>query len=281
MKKILGYFKKIVYYIVLGIFALFFIMPIFIVLMNSFKSKLFIIDSPFSLPNANTFVGFENYINGIVQTNFVLTFIITFFITIVSTFFIVILSAMFSWYCVRVNNKIVNILYYLIVFSMIVPFQMVMYTLTYVSNQLRLNNPLGIILIYIGFGCGLSVFTYTGYLKNMPIEIEESALLDGCSTIEMFSFVVFPVLKPVTITIATLNVMWIWNDYLLPYLILGTGKYMTLPVSIQQSMKGLYGDVNWGSFMSLIIMTIIPIIIFYFISQKSVNKETTAGAIKG
>ena len=145
---------------------------------------------------------------------------------------------------------------------------MVMYTLTFVSNELKLNNPFGIILIYIGFGAGLSVFTYAGYLKNMPIEIEESALLDGCNTLEMFSYIVFPVLKPVTITIATLNIMWIWNDYLLPYLILGTGKYMTLPVAIQQSMKGLYGDVNWGSFMSLIIMTIVPILAFYFLSQK-------------
>lgn len=268
-------------YILLLLFSLFFLIPVFIVLMNSFKSKLFIIESPFELPNANSFIGFENYGEGISQSNFFRTFFVTLFITITSTFLIVIVSSMFSWYVYRVRNKITKALYYLIIFSMIVPFQMVMYSVTYIAHNMSFNNPGGIVFLYVGFGVGLSVFTYTGYMKNVPIEVEESAEIDGCNPLKLFFLVVFPLLKPITITISILNIMWIWNDYLLPYLVLGTGKYMTLPVAIQQSMKGLYGDVNWGSFMAMIVLTIIPVIVFYFFTQKYMVKDAANGAVKG
>lgn len=272
---------SVIKYIVLGLFTLFFISPVFIVLVNSFKSNLFIIDNPFMLPSNESFAGINNYLNGFREISFFRAFFITLFITVFSTALIIVVSSMFSWYVYRIRNKWTKIVYYLIVFSMIVPFQMVMYSLTYVADILNLSNPVGIIILYVGFGAGLSVFTYTGYMKNIPIEVEESALIDGCNPLKLFFLIIFPLLKPITITISVLNIMWIWNDYLLPYLVLGTGKYATLPVSIQQSMKGLYGDVDWGSFMAMIMLTIIPVIVFYFTSQKYMTKDINSGAVKG
>lgn len=272
---------SVIKYIVLGLFTLFFISPVFIVLVNSFKSNLFIIDNPFMLPSNESFAGINNYLNGFREISFFRPFFITLFITVFSTALIIIVSSMFSWYVYRVRNKWTKIVSYLIIFSMIVPFQMVMYSLTYVADILNLSNPFGIIILYVGFGAGLSVFTYTGYMKNIPIEVEESALIDGCNPLKLFFLIIFPLLKPISITISVLNIMWIWNDYLLPYLVLGTGKYATLPVSIQQSMKGLYGDVDWGSFMAMIMLTIIPVIVFYFMSQKYMTKDINSGAVKG
>ena len=272
---------QILCFFILGLFTIFFIYPVLIVLLNSFKSKFQILENPFTFPGLNSFVGFENYINGIRVTNFIYSFITSVFITLFSTIFIVVLSSMFAWYVLRVKNKITKVLYYLIIFSMIVPFQMVMYTVTYLADKLYLNNPFGIIILYIGFGCGLSVFTYTGYLKTLPIEIEESATIDGASPITMFINIVFPLLKPITVTVSILNAMWIWNDYLLTYLVLGTGRFKTIPVAIQQAMKGLYGDVDWGSFMAMLVLTIIPIVIFYFFTQKYMIKGLTEGSVKG
>lgn len=280
-KNKIKYISLTAQYIILLSFAVFFIAPVFVVFMNSLKSKLYIIENPFAFPNSLTFIGLDNYIYGISNTSFFKSFFITLFITVASTALIILVSSMFSWYVYRVRNKITKVLYYVIIFSMIVPFQMVMYSVTYIAHELNFSNPIGIVFLYVGFGVGLSVFTYTGYLRNIPIEIEESALIDGCNPLKLFFLIIMPLLKPITITISVLNIMWIWNDYLLPYLVLGTGSYMTLPVAIQQSMKGLYGDVNWGSFMAMIILTIIPVIIFYFFTQKYMVKDATSGAVKG
>jgi len=273
--------NSILFYVVLGILSLLFVYPIIIIIYNSFKSKFQILGNPFSLPNKESFVGFENYINGIRQSDFFRSFLNSLFITVVSVALIVVFTSMIAWYIIRVKTKFTKILYYVFVFSMIVPFQMVMYTLTYIAYGIHLNSIIGITFIYLGFGAGLSVFTYCGFIKSIPIEIEESAMMDGCNPLQTFFYVIFPVLKPTTITIAILNAMWIWNDYLLPYLVLGTGSNKTIPVAIQQALKGLYGDVDWGAFMGMLVLTVIPIIIFYIFTQKYMIKGALAGAVKG
>ncbi len=268
-------------YIILGILSLLFIFPIAVILYNSFKSQFQIIDSPFRLPNSESFVGLENYIKGVSQSNFFRSFFNSFFITVASVLVIIVFTSMIAWYITRVKSKFTKIIYYVLVFSMIVPFQMVMYSVTYVAYELNMNNIVGIVLIYLGFGAGLSVFTYVGFIKGIPVEIEESAMIDGCNPLQTFFYVIFPVLKPTTITISILNAMWIWNDYLLPYLVLGTGDNKTVPVAIQQALRGLYGDVDWGAFMGMLVLTIIPIIVFYFFTQKHMIKGAIAGAVKG
>ncbi|MEG0712179.1 MAG: carbohydrate ABC transporter permease, partial [Niameybacter sp.] len=205
-----------------SLLALLFIAPIFIVLMNSFKGKFFISDLPFQFPNGETFVGIGNYITGITKTGFPQAFGWSLFITLFSVGAIVLFTSMTAWFLIRVKTKTTSILYYLFVFSMIVPFQMVMFTMTKVANTLRLDNPIGIIFIYLGFGAGLSVFMFCGFVKSIPIEVEEAALIDGCNPFQTFFVVVLPMLKPTAMTVAILNTMWIWNDYLLPYLIIGT-----------------------------------------------------------
>lgn len=262
------------------VLSLIFIFPIFIVVLNSFKSKFNIVGTPFEFPTAETFVGFKNYIDGILMSDFFSAFFVSLFITVLSVFAIIIFTGMTAWYIVRKKSKFTTVLYYLFVFSMIVPFQMVMYTMTYVSGLLHINNPLGIIVIYLGFGSGLAVFMFTGFIKAIPIDIEEAAMIDGCNPLQIYFYVVFPILKPTTVTVAILNAMWIWNDYLLPYLILGT-QYKTVPVAIQISMQGAYGSVNWGGFMAMLVLAIIPIIIFYAFSQRYIIKGVTAGAVKG
>lgn len=272
--------KNIFLYIVLSALALLFLVPIILVVINSFKSRLYISSSPFSLPNSETFVGLENYINGIASSGFFSAVLRSFFITVVSVALIILFTSMTAWYLVRVNSRMSKFLYYLFVFSMIVPFQIVMYTMTFVVNKVSLNNVLGINLVYLGFGAGLSVFMLSGFIKSIPLEIEEAAMIDGCNPIQSFFLVVMPILKPTAITVAILNTMWIWNDYLLPYLVLGTDN-KTLPVAIQLAMQGAYGSTDYGGFMAMLVLAIVPIIIFYVFCQKYIIRGVVAGAVKG
>ena len=266
--------------IILSVLAVLFMVPMVLVLINSFKSKLYISADPFALPNAETFVGFENYINGLTSSGFLAAFGRSLFITVGSVLLIVLCTSMTSWYIIRIKNKLTKSLYYAFVFSMIVPFQMVMFTMTYIVGKLNLNNVVGIVFVYLGFGAGLSVFMLSGVVKSIPLEIEEAATIDGCNPLQCFFRVVFPILKPTAITVAILNAMWIWNDYLLPYLILGTDN-KTIPVAIQIAMQGAYGDTDMGGFMAMLVLAIIPIIIFYLLCQKHIIKGVIAGAVKG
>lgn len=268
-----------VLFFVLAVSALLCIAPIFIILENSFKGRFFISDAPFEFPNSQTFVGIKNYVNGIEKTGFFQAFGYTLFITVFAVAVIVLFTAMTAWYITRVKSKYSSVLYYLFIFSMIVPFQMVMFTMTKMANILHLDNLLGIIVIYLGFGSGLSVFMFSGFVKGIPNDIEEAALIDGCSPIKTFFKVVFPALKPIYITVAILNTMWVWNDYLLPYLLIGT-KYRTLSVAVQYLQTG-YGSKDMGAMMAVLILVIIPIIIFYLTCQKYIIKGVVAGAVKG
>ncbi len=264
----------------MALLAALFIAPVIIVFINSFKTKFNILSSPFSLPNAETYAGLENYINGISSSGILQAFLRSLFITIFAVIVLVICTSMAAWYIARVKSKFTKMMYYLFVFSMIVPFQMVMFTMTFTVTSLSLNNLIGIIFVYLGFGAGLSVFMMCGFVKSIPLEIEEAAMIDGCNPIQTFFMVVFPILKPTAITVAILNAMWIWNDYLLPYLILGTSN-KTMPVAIQLAMQGAYGSVDWGGFMAMLVLAIIPIIIFYIACQKYIIKGVVAGAVKG
>ena len=271
---------NIIITVILSALAVLFMVPMILVLINSFKSKLYISSEPFAFPNSETFVGFENYLNGLKSSGFLAAFGRSLFITVASVILIVVCTSMTSWYLIRVKNKLTKGLYYAFVFSMIVPFQMVMFTMTYIVGKLNLNNVLGIVFVYLGFGAGLSVFMLSGFVKSIPLEIEEAATIDGCNPLQCFFMVVFPILKPTAITVAILNAMWIWNDYLLPYLILGTGK-KTIPVAIQIAMQGAYGDTDMGGFMAMLVLAIIPIIVFYLLCQKHIIKGVIAGAVKG
>jgi raffinose/stachyose/melibiose transport system permease protein len=272
--------KESISIIFLSILTVIFIVPMLLVLMNSFKSKLFVSTQPFTFPNAQTFVGFENYINGLTTSGFFNAFVRSVWITVAAVIVIVVFTSMTSWYISRVKSKFTKSLYYLFVFSMIVPFQMVMYTMTFIVNRIAFNNVFGIVLVYLGFGAGLAVFMFTGFIKSVPIEVEEAATIDGCTPLQTFFLVVFPMLKSITITVAILNVMWIWNDYLLPYLILGESQ-KTIPVAIQIAMQGAYGATDYGGFMAMLVVAIIPIIIFYICSQKYIIKGVISGAVKG
>ena len=271
---------NIIITVILSALAVLFMVPMILVLINSFKSKLYISSEPFAFPNSETFVGFENYLNGLKSSGFLAAFGRSLFITVASVILIVVCTSMTSWYLIRVKNKLTKGLYYAFVFSMIVPFQMVMFTMTYIVGKLNLNNVLGIVFVYLGFGAGLSVFMLSGFVKSIPLEIEEAATIDGCNPLQCFFRVVFPILKPTAITVAILNAMWIWNDYLLPYLILGTGN-KTIPVAIQIAMQGAYGDTDMGGFMAMLVLAIIPIIVFYLLCQKHIIKGVIAGAVKG
>lgn len=274
-------FREAVTYIFLFILALAFLAPIAIIIMNSVKGNFYISQSPFSLPNYETFVGAENFIKGFKQSDFMKSFFNSAFITFFSVVGIVLMTSMTAWFIVRVKNKLTKLLYYLFVFSMIVPFQMVMYTMTYYAFELNLNNRIGIIFIYLGFGAGLSVFMFSGFIKSIPTEIEEAATIDGCSPVKTFFLIVFPILKPTAITVAILNAMWIWNDYLLPYLVLGSGESKTLPVAVQMALTGGYGNKDMGALMAMLVLAILPIIIFYLFCQKYIIRGVAAGAVKG
>ncbi|MBW4838916.1 MAG: carbohydrate ABC transporter permease [Paenibacillaceae bacterium] len=264
---------------VLLVLAILFLSPILIVLMNSFKGKFFISDTPFKFPDAQTFVHFKNYTEGVAKTGFFNAFGMSMFITVGSVAVIVLLTAMTAWYITRVKTRFTKLLYYIFVFSMIVPFQMVMFTMTKTANMLHLDNPLGIIVIYLGFGAGLSVFLFSGFVKSIPLEIEEADLIDGCNPVQSFFHIVLPILKPIAITVAILNVMWIWNDYLLPMLVIGT-EYRTIPIAIQY-LKGGYGSIDMGAMMAMLVLAILPIVVFYLLCQKYIIEGVVAGAVKG
>lgn len=271
--------NNVLLYLILIILSIVFLAPIFTVLYNSFKGKLYISRSPFALPNSTSFSGLANYVNGIDKTGFISAFGYSLFITVGSTAVIILFTSMTAWYITRVKSKFTSCLYYLFVLSMIVPFQMVMFPMSKVANMLSLDNPLGIIIIYLGFGSGLSVFMFSGFVKSIPIDIEEAAMIDGCSPVKTFFLIVLPLLKPIAITIAILNVMWIWNDYLLPYLLLGT-EYKTIPIAVQY-LRGGYGAVDMGAMMAILVLAIIPIVIFYLTCQKHIIEGIAAGAVKG
>lgn len=270
---------NIIIFILLVLLAVAFIMPVLIVLINSFKTKFSISQTPFLLPDKTNFAGIENYTTGITNTGFISAFGWSLFITVFSVAAIIIFTSMTAWFIVRVKAWYTTVLYYAFVFSMIVPFQMVMFTMSKMANVLRLDNPLGIILIYLGFGSGLSVFMFTGFIKSVPLEIEEAATIDGCNPAQTYWQVVFPVMKPTAITVAILNTMWIWNDYLLPYLVIGR-DYKTIPIAIQY-LKGGYGSIDMGAMMAMLVLAIVPVVIFYLFGQKYIIKGVAAGAVKG
>ena len=268
-----------VFFVLLIIFAAAFVFPVAVVLINSFKAKFSISTAPFTLPLGADFVGLSNYIEGIRSTGFISAFGWSLFITVFSIAAILIFTSMCAWYIVRVKNKFTSLLYYALVFSMIVPFQMVLFTMSKVANVLHLDNPFGIVLIYLGFGAGLSVFMFTGFIKTVPLGIEEAATIDGCTPFQTYWQVVFPILKPTAITVAILNTMWIWNDYLLPYLVIGS-DYKTIPIAVQY-LKGGYGSVDMGAMMAMLVLSIIPVVVFYLFGQKYIIKGVAAGAVKG
>lgn len=266
--------------LVFSLISIAYIMPIVIVLMNSFKRKIFISNRPFALPDAKSFVKIENYINGIQKTDFFRAFGYTLFITVGSVFVIVLCTSMCAWYISRVKNKWTTGIYYLFAFSMIVPFQMVMFTLSKIADMLHLGNPVGIIIVYLGFGAGLAVFMFCGFVRSIPLEIEESAMIDGCNPVQTYFKIVFPVMKPTAISVAILETMWVWNDYLLPYLVLKINKYKTIQIAIQY-LKGGYGAIDMGAMMAMIVLAIIPIILFYGFCQKYIIEGVISGAVKG
>lgn len=266
--------------VIFTILSIIWVCPIIIVVMNSFKKKAYISRKPFSLPFGKAFVGLENYANGVEKINFFQAFGYSLFITVASVAVIIICTSMCAWYITRVTNKFTKGIYYLCLFAMIVPFQMEMFTLSKFANMMHLGNPVGIVLVYLGFGAGQAVFMFCGFAKSIPLEIEEAAMIDGCNPIQIFFKVVFPILKPTCITVAILQAMWIWNDYLLPYLVLDIKKYKTIPIVIQY-LKGGYGSVDWGSMMAMLVLAIIPIIIFYMACQKYIIEGVVAGAVKG
>jgi len=266
-------------FVLLSILAIVYMAPILIVFMNSFKGRFFISDTPFALPNSQTFVGGLNYFSGIAKTGFIQAFGYSLFITVFSVATIVLFTSMTAWCITRVKSRVSSLLYYLLLFSMIVPFQMVMFTMSKMANIMRLDNPVGIIVIYLGYGAGLSVFIFSGFIKSIPLEIEEAATIDGCNPIQTFFLVVFPILKPISITVAILNTMWIWNDYLLPYLVIGS-NYKTIPIAVQY-LQGGYGSRDMGAMMAMLVLAIVPIVIFYLTSQKHIIEGVVAGSVKG
>lgn len=257
-----------------------YVLPIVVVLMNSFKKKSYISLEPFQLPNETTLTGLDNYTAAIDQYGFLDAVGWTVFITVGSVLVILICTSMCAWYITRVKTRVTKAIYILCVFSMVVPFQMVMFTLSLVTDRLGLGTPWGLIIIYLGFGAGLAVFMFCGFVKSIPIEIEEAAMIDGCSPIRTFFPVVLPIMKPTYISVGILETMWIWNDFLLPYLTLDLKKYKTISIVIQY-MKGSYGRVDMGVIMAALIMAVIPVIVFYLSCQKYIIKGVAAGAVKG
>ncbi len=259
-----------------------YIWPIFVVLINSFKSKVSISDAPFDLPDGENFVGLKNYITGMTFGNypFYKSVLFSFVITLLSVGLILLCTSMCAWYIARADALWSKILYLLFVFSMIVPFQMVMYTLSKTADTLQLNTPWTIPIIYLGFGAGLAVFMFVGFAKGMPREIEEAASIDGCGVLRTYFGVVVPILRPTMVSVGILQTMWIWNDYLLPYLVLDMGEYKTIPIHIQY-LNGSYGQSDIGAIMALILLSVLPVIIFYFAAQKYIIKGVMAGAVKG
>ena len=262
------------------ILGLVYIAPILIVLMNSFKKKVYINKEPFKLPTEKTWNSIENYVTAIDKYELLDAVGWTVFITVGSVLVILVCTSMCAWYITRVKTKFTKALYLLCVFSMVVPFQMVMFTLSLVADRTRLNTPWGIIIIYLGFGAGLAVFMFCGFVKSIPLEIEEAAIIDGCTPLRTFFNVVLPIMKPTYISVGILETMWIWNDFLLPYLVLDLNKYKTISIAIQY-MKGSYGRVDMGAIMAALILAVIPVVVFYLACQKHIIKGVAAGAVKG
>lgn len=268
--------------VILTVITVFYIVPIFIVLLNSFKGNTYVKTETFAFPTADSFVGWANYIKGFTFGNypFIQSIAYSFIITLLGTALILLCTSMAAWYVIRVNNLVTRVCYYLFVFSMIVPFQMLMFPLAKVSDSLHLNTPWTIPIVYLGFGAGMASFMLTGFVKTIPLDIEEAASIDGCNPPQTFFIVILPMLKPTLISVGILEIMWIWNDYLLPYLVLDRTKYMTIPIHIQY-LQGSYGSVDLGAIMALIILGIIPVIAFYLSCQKHIIKGVAAGAVKG
>lgn len=266
---------------IFSIISIGYIFPILLVFINSFKKKAYISRKPFDIPTGKMYVGLEKLFSAASkQANFFEGAKWSTVITVGSVFLIILCTSMCAWYIVRVKNALTKAIYYLCLFAMIVPFQMEMFTLSKLANSLGLNTPWGLWIIYLGFGAGLSVFMFTGFVKSIPIEIEEAAMIDGCNPLQTFFGVVLPVLKPTCVTVAILQTMWIWNDYLLPYLVLNLKKYITIPIAVQY-LKGGYGSVDMGAMMGVLVLAIIPIIIFYLFCQRYIIEGVVAGAVKG
>ena len=264
------------------LFSIVYVFPVFMVIVNSFKANTFVKTATFAMPNAETFVGWDNFIKGMTFGGypFVNSVFYSVVITVLSTVLIVLVTSMAAWYITRVDSIVCRVVYYLCVFSMVVPFQMLMFTLSKTADTLKLNTPWTIPIIYLGFGAGLAVFMFVGFVKGIPVDIEEAAAIDGCNPIRTFFSVVLPMMKPTLVSVTILEMMWVWNDYLLPYLVLDITEYRTLPIHIQY-LKGSYGTVDLGATMALILLSIIPVIVFYLACQKHIIKGVAAGAVKG
>ena len=274
--------RKMVLTVVFAVICIIYVLPILIVLINSFKSNAAVNTETFALPNEDTFMGLQNYIKGMTFGSypFIKAVFYSLFITIVSSALILLCTSMAAWYVARVGSLFSKIVYYLSVFSMVVPFQMVMFTLSRTANKLHLDTPWAIPVVYLGFGAGLAVFMFAGFVKSIPLEIEEAAAIDGCGPLRTFFLVVLPMMKPTFISVGVLEIMWVWNDFLLPFLVLDINDYRTIPIVVQY-LKGSYGQVDMGATMALILMSIIPVIIFYLCCQKHIIKGVAAGAVKG
>ena len=289
--------SKMALTVAFAVICIVYVLPILIVLMNSFKSNAAVNTETFALPNENSFVGLQNYIKGMTFGNypFIKAVLYSLFITLASSALILLCTSMAAWYVSRVGSLVSKIVYYLCVFSMVVPFQMVMFTLSRTAEQVKLpyfsftsmafakiglNTPWTIPIVYLGFGAGLAVFMFSGFVKTIPLEIEEAAVIDGCGPLRTFFLVVLPMMKPTFISVGVLEIMWVWNDFLLPYLVLDRTKYMTIPIVIQH-LKGSYGQVDMGATMALILLSILPVIVFYLCCQKHIIKGVAAGAVKG
>ena len=267
--------------VVLGVLCIAWVYPVIMILLNSLKVETAIsTNTVFQLPGAKSFAGLANYINAVSSKGFASAFVTSLLITVTSVAAILLFCSMCAWYITRVENPFTKLCYFLFVFSMVVPFQMLMFTLAATSDQLKLNTPYNIWVIYLGFGAGLAVFMFTGFMKSIPLEIEEAAMIDGCNPLQTYFQIVLPVLKPTLISVGILETMWVWNDYLLPYLVLDRKKYTTVPILIQY-FKGSYGKVEMGPMMACIMLTVLPIVIVYLFSQKYIIKGVVAGAVKG
>ena len=274
--------RKLVLSIVLAVICIIYVLPVLTVVMNSFKVNTFVKTDTFGWPRGESFAGWDNFIKGMTFGNypFFKSAFFSLFITVSSTALILLCTSMAAWYIARVSSLACRMIYYLCVFSMVVPFQMVMFTLSKTADSLKLNSPWTIPVIYLGFGAGLAIFMFVGFVKSIPLEIEEAAAIDGCGPLRTYFSVVLPMLKPTMISVGILEIMWVWNDYLLPYLVLDRTKYMTIPIHIQY-LKGSYGTVDLGATMALIFLSILPVIIFYLCCQKHIIKGVAAGAVKG
>lgn len=274
--------RRTVLSVFFALLSLLWIFPIVLVVLNSFKINTFVKTNTFAIPSGEMWAGLSNFVKGMTFGNYPYLKSVTysFFITIVSTAVILLCTSMSAWYISRIDSLVCRIVYYLCVFSMVVPFQMVMFTLSKTADTLKFNTPFTIPVVYLGFGAGLAIFMFSGFMKTIPLEMEEAAVIDGCGPVRTYFQVVLPVLKPTLISVAILEIMWVWNDYLLPYLVLDRTKYMTIPIHIQY-LKGSYGAVDLGATMAMVLMGIIPVIIFYLCCQKYIIKGVAAGAVKG